>query len=90
MSKIQDQVISADAVLRSCGTCKFSQLQPPPPGQIHRQRVCLRFPPHITMVPIDAGGGRMGIVGNVGFPIVQDAMFCYEYAPQEPKLTLAG
>lgn len=58
---------------RICATCRHGQHTEAPPGSIHRQRVCRRYPPMVLLIP--------GKEGAVGFfqPYVNDRCACGEW-----------
>ena len=66
---------------RTCGTCKFSQLEVMQ-GQIQRILVCHRFPPSMQMMSTP-----QGIAAQTMSPVVQPAMYCYEYQQREGQET---
>lgn len=75
---MSDKVMDLGPAVRNvCANCKHQeseQIQ----GQIMRQLVCHRMPPTLSMVPTP-----QGIQGMTMFPVVQPAMWCYEWKPRD-------
>ncbi|MGH9780179.1 MAG: hypothetical protein ACRD33_00035 [Candidatus Acidiferrales bacterium] len=65
----------------SCGRCAFMEMQRTGPVELSHVMVCKRFPPHITISPVQQRSGQMGVANLTGFPHVNAGMWCYEFEP---------
>jgi len=71
---------------QQCDSCRFSETQQSigPDGKPligQSQLVCKRFPPNAVAITVPSPNG-MSVQIISTFPPVTDAMYCYEFAPE--------
>jgi hypothetical protein len=66
---------------KSCASCRFKEMTHMQ-GQIQRVMVCHRFPPGMSMLPMNGPQGQ-GIAAQTHLPIVNPSLWCHEYQKQE-------